>query len=85
MKRATKPTLDKKLIAAAMLIVLGEALTWITELFDPTASDFADFSSGVLLGLSVGMKLIGILLLVFRIVRDSRAQKSEQFSDTDQQ
>ena len=82
MKKTTKPTLDKKLIAAALLIVLGEGLHWATELFAGEGnSEFSDFASGLLLGLAVGMKVVGIVLLVVRIVRGSgKAEGAEDQS-----
>lgn len=82
MKKTTKPTLDKKLIAAVLLIVLGKGLHWATELFAGEGnSDFSDFASGLLLGLAVGMKVVGIVLLVVRIVRGSgKAEGTEDQS-----
>ena len=32
-------------------------------------SDFSEFSSGILLGLSVGMKIVGIILLLISIIK----------------
>ena len=47
-----------------ILLVLGEILTWALNYFgESNESVFLDFTSGLLLGLSVGMKLIGIILI----------------------
>ncbi len=57
----------KRLKTSVVLIVLGEILLWMTNLSD--GSDFSEFTSGLLLGLSVGMKLIGIILLVISMAK----------------
>ena len=57
----------KRLKTSLILIVLGEILLWIPDLSG--GSDFSEFTSGLLLGLSVGMKLIGIILLVISVVK----------------
>ena len=57
----------KRLKTSLILIVLGEILSWFLDL--SSGSDFSDFTSGLLLGLSVGMKLIGIILLVISVVK----------------
>ena len=56
----------KRLKTSLILIVLGEILSWFLDL--SSGSDFSEFTSGLLLGLSVGMKLIGIILLVISVV-----------------
>lgn len=57
----------KRLKTSLILIVLGEILSWFLDL--SSGSDFSNFTSGLLLGLSVGMKLIGIILLVISVVK----------------
>lgn len=57
----------KRLRTSLILIVLGEILSWFLDL--SSGSDFSEFTSGLLLGLSVGMKLIGIILLVISVVK----------------
>ncbi len=57
----------KRLKTSVVLIILGEILLWMTNLSD--GSDFSEFTSGLLLGLSVGMKLIGIILLVISMAK----------------
>ena len=57
----------KRLKTSIILIVLGEILSWFLDL--SSGSDFSEFTSGLLLGLSVGMKLIGIILLVISVVK----------------
>ena len=51
-----------------LMIVLGNILYWLYTIFcgnETTA--FGEFSSGVLLGLSVGINLVGIILLAIYI------------------
>lgn len=57
----------KRLKTSLILIVLGEILSWFLDL--SSGSDFSEFTSGLLLGLSVGMKLIGIILLVISMAK----------------
>ncbi len=57
----------KRLKTSLILIVLGEILSWIPDLSG--GSNFSEFTSGLLLGLSVGMKLIGIILLIISITK----------------
>lgn len=57
----------KRLKTSLILIVLGEILSWFLDL--SSGSDFSEFTSGLLLGLSVGMKLIGIILLIISITK----------------
>ena len=57
----------KRLKTSLILIVLGEILSWFLDL--SSGSDFSEFTSVLLLGLSVGMKLIGIILLVISVVK----------------
>lgn len=60
----------KKLKLGALLIIFGEILSFALGLFgNNDISAFGEFTTGVLLGLSVGMKLIGIILLIYYIVK----------------
>lgn len=60
----------KKLKLSVLLIILGEILSFALDLFgNNDISAFGEFTTGVLLGLSVGMKLIGIILLIYYIVK----------------
>ena len=66
----------KKLKASATLIILGEILSWSLNYFASDAtSNFGEFTSGILLGLSVGMKLIGIILILFVVIKYSKEEK----------
>ena len=56
------------LMKGIWLIVVGNILFLASAIFDgSTRSDFSDFSSGVLIGLSLGCNLIGIILAVKEI------------------
>lgn len=60
----------KKIKTSVFLIILSEILYWILNyLSSNNNSNFGDFISGVLLGISVGIKLIGIILLLVCIVK----------------
>ena len=59
----------KKLKISASLIIIGELLSWSLNYFSNNTSNFGEFTTGILLGLSVGMKLLGIILLLFYIVK----------------
>lgn len=67
----------KKLKLSAALILLGELLSWALNYFASDAtSNFSEFTSGVLLGLSVGMKLIGIILILLVIIKYPKEEKN---------
>lgn len=54
-----------KLKIGITLIILGNLLYLLrTVLFKNTTSRFQDFLNGLLLGLSVGVNIIGIIVLV---------------------
>lgn len=71
--RPERPRLDRRLVAIALLIVLGEALHWVAGALSGGGSDFAELTAGLLLGLAVGMKVVGLVLLVVRILRGPAA------------
>lgn len=62
----------KKLKVSVLLIILGEILSLLLNYFGDNNSSFSEFTTGVLLGLSVGMKLVGIILLIYYIVKVSK-------------
>ena len=67
----------KKLKLSAALIIVGELLSWTQNYFASDASsNFSEFTSGVLLGLPVGMKLIGIILIILLIVKYPKEEKN---------
>lgn len=67
----------KKLKTSASLIIIGEILSWAVSYFSNNdISNFSEFTSGVLLGISIGIKLIGIVLLIISIVKYSGKEKS---------
>lgn len=67
----------KSLKISAVLIILGNMLYWILEYFASNdVSSFSEFTSGLLLGLSVGINVVGIILLVYYIVK--KDQKKEK-------
>ena len=66
----------KELKVSLFLIILGNVLYWTLEfLSSDNNSAFSEFTMGILLGISVGMNIIGILLLIYYIVKYD--QKSE--------
>ncbi len=58
----------KKLISATILIVIAEALSLTRIYLTEGATNFSKFTSGILLGLSVGMEIIGVILLLICII-----------------
>lgn len=57
------------------LIILGEILYLILRYFiEEGTSDFSNFTQGILLGLSVGIKLIGVILVLIYIVKDKKKE-----------
>ncbi len=59
-----------------VLIVLGNLLYLAYILFCRNeTSDFGNFSSGVLLGLSIGLNLVGIVLTVAYISKNKKKDK----------
>ena len=67
----------KKLKLSAALIIIGELLSWALNYFASDAtSNFSEFTSGILLGLSVGMKLIGIILILLVIIKYPKEEKN---------
>ncbi len=66
----------KKLKLSAFLILLGEILYWLLGFLENTDNSFwQSFTTGVLLGLSVGINLVGIILLISNIAKLSRQSK----------
>lgn len=53
----------KKLISATILIVVAEVLSLSRIYFTEGATNFSELLSGLLLGLSVGMEIVGVVLL----------------------
>lgn len=67
----------KNLKLSAILIILGEILSLALNYFASDAtSNFSEFTSGILLGLSVGMKLIGIILILLVIIKYPKEEKN---------
>lgn len=66
----------KKLKVSLILIVLGNVLYWILSfLSNSDNSAFSEFTSGLLLGIAVGVNIIGILLLIYYIVKYDQNSK----------
>lgn len=59
----------KRLKVSVALIILGNLLYLALSFFSDSNSSFQEFTSGLLLGLSIGINLIGILLLLYTIVK----------------
>ncbi len=67
----------KKLKTGILLIILGNLLYLAHTYFTSNeTSNFGDFSNGLLVGLSIGCNLIGIILTVIYIT--SNKQKSNK-------
>lgn len=67
--------MNSKLVKSGIaLIFIGEGLYLVFSLLKPgEGSAFGDFFSGLLLGISVGINLVGLVLAVIGVARkDSR-------------
>ena len=56
-----------------LLVVLGNMLYISYIFFGDSSSSFGDFTSGLLLGLSIGTNLVGIILIAMSI-RNSKTK-----------
>lgn len=56
-----------------LLVVLGNMLYISYIVFGDSSSSFGDFTSGLLLGLSIGTNLVGIILITMSI-RNSKTK-----------
>ena len=66
----------KKLKTGTLLIILGNLLYLAYIYFcGNETSDFGDFSSGLLLGLSIGVNLVGIILTVAYMSKNNEGKK----------
>lgn len=74
-KEVVGGNMSKKLISATILIVLAEALSLSRMYFTEGTSNLSSFTSGVLLGLSVGMEIVGIILLLICIATYDKKDK----------
>ena len=63
----------KNVRVSAVLLILGEMLYWLlTYFFKNSTSNFSELTSGILLGLSDGMKIVGIILLLISLAKYSK-------------
>ena len=66
----------KKLKTGTLLIILGNLLYLAYIYFcGNETSDFSNFSSGLLLGLSIGCNLVGIILTVAYMSKNNEDKK----------
>lgn len=65
----------KRLKVSVALIILGNLLYLALSFFSDSNSSFQEFTLGLLLGLSIGINLIGILLLLYTIVKYNKDGK----------
>ena len=73
----------KRLKGSALLIIAGEVLYWASYYFSNNDnSNFVEFTSGVLMGLSIGMKVIGIVLLLISIIRYKRGKQQDDMGNS---
>ena len=65
----------KRLKVSVALIILGNLLYLALSFSSDGNSSFQEFTSGLLLGISIGINLIGILLLLYTIVKYNKDGK----------
>ena len=57
------------------LIILGNLLYFLNEVLTFSSSDFGDFISGLLLGISVGINIVGIILIILSLKKEEDHEK----------
>lgn len=57
------------------LIILGNLLYFLNEVLTFSLSDFGDFISGLLLGISVGINIVGIILIILSLKKEEDHEK----------
>ena len=60
----------KKLKGGVSLVILGNILYLVYIFFDYSESSFSEFTSGLLLRLSVGISLIAIIMLIIYVSKE---------------
>lgn len=55
-----------------ILIILGEVLYFLQSYLSKNYTNFNDFISGLLLGISIGLNLLGIIISVASISKDKK-------------
>lgn len=60
----------KKLKGGVSLVILGNILYLVYIFCGYSVSSFGEFTSGLLLGLSVGISLIGIIMLIIYVLKE---------------
>lgn len=57
------------------LIILGNLLYFLNEVLTLSSSNFGDFISGLLLGISVGINIVGIVLIILSFKKEEDHEK----------
>ena len=57
------------------LIILGNLLYCLNEVLTFSSSNFGDFISGLLLGISVGINIVGIVLIILSFKKEEDHEK----------
>lgn len=65
----------KKIKIGIGLIILGNLLYLLNEIFTFSSSNFGDFINGLLLGISVGTNFIGIVLIILSVKKEDGHEK----------
>lgn len=55
-----------------ILIIVGEVLYFLQSYLSKNYTNFNDFISGLLLGISIGLNLLGIIISVAAISKDNK-------------
>lgn len=63
---------QKEILVGVILIAIGIVSNGFTKYTGGTSSNFGQFVNGLSLGLSVGMELVGIVIVVYGIAKSSR-------------
>ncbi len=65
----------KKIKIGIGLIILGNLLYLLNEIFNFSSSNFGDFINGLLLGISVGTNFVGIVLIILSVKKEDDHEK----------
>lgn len=65
----------KKLKYGISLVILGNILYLMYIFFGSGDSSFGEFTSGLLLGLSIGINLVGIITIIIYASKENQSSK----------
>lgn len=68
--------MTKEIKISIVLIIMGEALFLVNKyLLGDKTGNITNFTSGVLVGISLGLKLTALIILIIKIAKKEKATK----------